>query len=268
MKVKLIKILMLMLTIILLLGTSQVLAINTNDYKPGAIGQGGSSKFIGKAGDLLVVISTVGTVCSVIIIAVIGIKYMLGSVEEKAEYKKTMTTYVAGAVLLFSCTTIPNMIYHITNPKYVYLEKRDGVYCATCQETNKRKKTKYSTVCVVEKHKKSYNVHYVCNFCGETLTELERIYQVCEKCNPGLAEWLQTDTDCVYVDGEWKACGKCGNLFVSQSDRACRWCRDKTQEIKLTQRKFCVTCGYDYNYKTENEDKLVCETCKITRTHN
>ena len=38
---------------------------------------------------------------------------MIGSVEEKAEYKKTMTTYLIGAILVFSVTTIPNILYQI-----------------------------------------------------------------------------------------------------------------------------------------------------------
>ena len=39
------------------------------------------------------VITTVGVVVAVIILLILGIKYMLGSASEKAEYKKTMIPY-------------------------------------------------------------------------------------------------------------------------------------------------------------------------------
>lgn len=57
------------------------------------------------------IIQVVGTVAAVAIVMVLGIKYMMGSAEEKAEYKKTMISYIIGAVLLFAATTIANAIY-------------------------------------------------------------------------------------------------------------------------------------------------------------
>ena len=40
---------------------------------------------------------------------------MMGSAEEKAEYKKTMIPYVVGAILLFAATTIANAVYNFAN---------------------------------------------------------------------------------------------------------------------------------------------------------
>lgn len=62
---------------------------------------------------ILGIINIVGTILSVVILMIIGIKYMLGSIEEKAEYKKTMMSYVIGAILLFAVPTIANVIYNI-----------------------------------------------------------------------------------------------------------------------------------------------------------
>ena len=42
-----------------------------------------------------------------------GIRYMVGSVEEKAQYKSLMFPYVLGAILLFSGTTLLNLIYRL-----------------------------------------------------------------------------------------------------------------------------------------------------------
>lgn len=61
------------------------------------------------------IINTAGVVIAVIILMVLGIKYMMGSAEEKAEYKKTMIPYIIGAVLIFGATTIANAIYNFAN---------------------------------------------------------------------------------------------------------------------------------------------------------
>lgn len=67
-----------------------------------------------KAGKILGYINNIGIVVSIITLVIIGIKYMLGSIDEKAEYKKTMIYYMLGALLLFSATTIPNILYKLT----------------------------------------------------------------------------------------------------------------------------------------------------------
>lgn len=67
---------------------------------------------IKEVGNKLVgILRTVGIVVSVVIMIVIGIKYMMGSASEKAEYKKTMIPYVVGAVLLFGASTLATVIY-------------------------------------------------------------------------------------------------------------------------------------------------------------
>lgn len=59
------------------------------------------------------IVLNIGVVLSVLIIAALGIKYMVGSLEEKAEYKETMLIYFIGAILLFSVTVIANILYNI-----------------------------------------------------------------------------------------------------------------------------------------------------------
>lgn len=61
------------------------------------------------------IINTVGVVVAVVVLMILGIKYMMGSAEEKAEYKKTMIPYVIGAVLIFGATTIANMVFNFAN---------------------------------------------------------------------------------------------------------------------------------------------------------
>ncbi len=56
------------------------------------------------------VIKVVGIFVSVGALMVIGIKYMMGSAEEKAEYKKVMIPYIIGAVLVFAASVFADKI--------------------------------------------------------------------------------------------------------------------------------------------------------------
>ena len=58
------------------------------------------------------ILSTAGIVVSVVILIVLGIKYMMGSSEEKAEYKKTLMPYVIGAALVFAASSIAQIVYN------------------------------------------------------------------------------------------------------------------------------------------------------------
>ena len=53
----------------------------------------------------------IGIGVAVIILVVLGIKYMVGSSEERAEYKKTFIPYIVGAILIGGAATIANAIY-------------------------------------------------------------------------------------------------------------------------------------------------------------
>ncbi len=57
------------------------------------------------------ILQVVGIVLSVIVLIVLGIKYMMGSAEEKAEYKKTMMPYIIGAALIFAASAFAQVIY-------------------------------------------------------------------------------------------------------------------------------------------------------------
>lgn len=85
---------------------------NPGAYEPsGTIG----TKAAQKAGNILNIITVIGIVVGVITLIVIGIKYMVGTVQEKAEYKKTMFSYIIGLVLLISVCSFVQIIYRLTN---------------------------------------------------------------------------------------------------------------------------------------------------------
>lgn len=62
---------------------------------------------------IIQIASTIGSIVSVIVIIVLGIKYMMGSVEEKAQYKKSLLPYIIGAAFVFAASNIANMVYEI-----------------------------------------------------------------------------------------------------------------------------------------------------------
>lgn len=82
-----------------------------NDYKGG---KAESPTLQNKANNILGLIQVVGVVVSVVMLMAIGIKYMLGSVEEKAEYKSSLMPYIIGAFILFTGSVIPNIIYQFS----------------------------------------------------------------------------------------------------------------------------------------------------------
>lgn len=82
-----------------------------NNYKGGAATP---EKLSNRVGKILGIIRIIGTVTSVVMLIVIGLKFMLGSVEEKAEYKQSLKPYIIGALLLFTGTIIPQVIYEFS----------------------------------------------------------------------------------------------------------------------------------------------------------
>ncbi len=64
-------------------------------------------------GKILGGIQVASAVLATLIIAVLGVKYMMGSAEEKADYKKSFVPYIIGALLIFAAPQIAGMIFSI-----------------------------------------------------------------------------------------------------------------------------------------------------------
>ena len=62
---------------------------------------------------VVTILSTIGSIVSVVVLVALGIKYMMGSVEEKAEYKKTLLPYVVGAMIVFAASTIAGVVFNL-----------------------------------------------------------------------------------------------------------------------------------------------------------
>ena len=66
------------------------------------------------AGTIISIIQTVGIVLAVVVIVILGIKYITGYVQEKANFKATMIPYLVGVALLVITPTIVRIIYELT----------------------------------------------------------------------------------------------------------------------------------------------------------
>jgi len=64
-------------------------------------------------GSILGTIQWIAIVAAVIIITILGIKYMFGSLEEKAQYKKSMLPLVIGIAVVVLATTITNIMFNL-----------------------------------------------------------------------------------------------------------------------------------------------------------
>lgn len=80
------------------------------DYNPSA--PTNYSKATEIAGNILAIVRNIGVVIAFISLTLIGVKYMLGSADEKAGYKKSMIPFVVGLVLFVAVTTFISVIYN------------------------------------------------------------------------------------------------------------------------------------------------------------
>ena len=80
--------------------------IDPDNFRPSDIDNNEIEPIINQARIIIQVIRVIGVVVAVVTLMVIGIKYMTGSVSEKAEYKKTMIPYLIGAFIFFALSQL------------------------------------------------------------------------------------------------------------------------------------------------------------------
>lgn len=113
--VKIISILMIIAMIVM--SASSVSAINV-DSVVGEIETNADSTTVAAgagnvAGTILKYAQWVAIAGAVIILTILGIKYMMGSLEEKAAYKKSMIPLVVGCVIAVAATSIAKFLFSI-----------------------------------------------------------------------------------------------------------------------------------------------------------
>ena len=88
--------------------TNVFAAINMDNIKAGDTNSDSQMEKIGSV--IISYITNAAMVIAVVMLAALGIKYMIGSAEEKAEYKKSLLPLVIGAVLVFGAAAIAKVI--------------------------------------------------------------------------------------------------------------------------------------------------------------
>lgn len=112
------KILLILLIIFLVIPTysSAVSSqIDPDDWEPNDLNASEVSELTDAASTLVGAIRTIGIVVTVVAIMILGIKYMVGSVGERAEYKKTMKPFIIGVVLFFTLSQVLAIIIDVAN---------------------------------------------------------------------------------------------------------------------------------------------------------
>lgn len=111
---KTMKILSIIIMVIMVISIS-INSFAALDFQPNQVtangGVTGSNEIKSVGNSIVGILQTVGIVLSVVILIVLGIKYMMGSSEEKAEYKKSMMPYIIGAALIFAASVLANVVF-------------------------------------------------------------------------------------------------------------------------------------------------------------
>ena len=106
----------LVLAIMMIMVATPVFAVDMGsaiDDVEGKIQYDGNADISEKIGNIIGFLQWAGAIGGVLIITIFGIKYMMGSLEEKAEYKKTMIPFVVGAIVLILAPQIAKLIFNI-----------------------------------------------------------------------------------------------------------------------------------------------------------
>lgn len=113
-KRKIISIALTILMILTLTNNVFATAFDPEEWDPEPTVEAGGS-FLERAGSALGWIRFIGIIVSVLALVIIGIKYMLASIDEKAEYKKTMIPYIIGCFMLMGVSILVGLIEGIAN---------------------------------------------------------------------------------------------------------------------------------------------------------
>ena len=86
--------------------------IDTENYKTN-LSYGDASFLCDKGANILNLLRNIAAIVSVVVISIIGLRYMVGSVEQRAEYKQTMMPVIIGCMLVGGLAGILTIIQSI-----------------------------------------------------------------------------------------------------------------------------------------------------------
>lgn len=101
-----------LIIILTFLLTNIFTSVNAGEYTIEPKPVSDSTDFTNMVGSIIGLIKWVAIAGAIIAISIIGIKYMMGSIEEKAQYKKSMVPWVVGIIIVAVSSTIVDAIYN------------------------------------------------------------------------------------------------------------------------------------------------------------
>ena len=210
------------------------------------------------------IIQIVGTIVSIGALIVIGIRYAVSSVEDKAEYKERMLPYIIGCVLLFGSTNIVNILYKFSEfdtettslqasidiSKYKY--DNNYFFCPHCNKRCKKELITHNLVECME-----------CKgaFIGVSGLDTDLSDRGCNLC-PVCGYWYEIwDDDLTCYHCNWNY-----NLTITASQEniigTCTECGNLTRadiEHPVSYDYFCLQCHKKIKvgvYEQEEKDKI------------
>lgn len=203
--------------------STNIFAVDADYYQPSSTGT--ATTFNSRAGIILGWIQFIGMLVSVVVLSIIGIKYIFTSVEGKAEYKKAMLPFIVGCFLLVGTPTVLKIVAGMADPTpyttYTWFSTGDYVMCDQCGPKSSKRLTRDQA---------SRLVNTKCSVCQKVISKInyredstdyttytyysEEKYLVCDNCHK---EFSYMD----YFDGfidENKRCEGCGKIIKSIID--------------------------------------------------
>lgn len=142
-----------LITLMIIMLSKSVLAVTIGDYAFNTDDSGANTSDVQRISNkVLGVIQWVSILLGVIVIAVIGIKFMMGSVEEKSQYKKSMIPLVIGIIVVMGTTTITKTLFNLFNPTGI--DSVDVSYLKTQYTSNLNSDAKQ----MIKYYYKQYNI--------------------------------------------------------------------------------------------------------------
>lgn len=87
--------------------------IDPNGFKPS--GNPNDPEMIKIGQSIIGIAQVIGTIASIVILAMLAISIMLAAPDQKAQLKQRLTPYLIGAIMLFSIVNLLSIMYNIFN---------------------------------------------------------------------------------------------------------------------------------------------------------
>ena len=88
--------------------------IDPGNFEPPALTDSDTQPIMDKGASIVSVIQVIGIIVTIVSLILIGIKYMTGSLEEKADYKKSMIILLIGVFIFFFLTQLLGVIIKVS----------------------------------------------------------------------------------------------------------------------------------------------------------